>query len=130
MKRGGTLKYLIKYIAKTGEKIVYGRGIPAEICIELADSDIAGTFMDFVTKYVLFDDVIDWERDVKDYGKKRRVERERKFIVKRKANAATPVRECTRRILAYENFRKKITAAFRKRISAKATVFSVFKSVS
>ena len=29
---------------------------------------------------VLFDDVIDWERDVKDYGKKRRVERERKFL--------------------------------------------------
>ena len=48
LKRGGTLKYLIKYIAKTGEKIIYSRGIPAEICIELADSDIAGTFIDFV----------------------------------------------------------------------------------
>ena len=71
LKRGGTLKYLIKYIAKTGEKIVYSRGIPTEVCIELADSDIAGTFIDFVTKYVLFDDVIDWERDLKDYGKKK-----------------------------------------------------------
>ena len=70
LKRGGTIKYLIKYIVKTGEKIVYSRGIPAEICKEIADSDIAGTFLDFVTKYVLFDDVIDWERDIKDYGKK------------------------------------------------------------
>ena len=70
LKRGGTIKYLIKYIVKTGEKIVYSRGIPAEICKERADSDIAGTFLDFVTKYVLFDDVIDWERDIKDYGKK------------------------------------------------------------
>ena len=70
LKRGGTIKYLIKYIVKTGEKIVYSRGIPAEICKEIADSDIAGMFLDFVTKYVLFDDVIDWEKDIKDYGKK------------------------------------------------------------
>ena len=75
LKRGGTIKYLIKYIVKTGEKIVYSRGIPAEICKEIADSDIAGTFLDFVTKYVLFDDVIDWERDIKDYGKKKGFDR-------------------------------------------------------
>ena len=66
-------KAMKKQTAKTGEKIVYSRGIPAEICIELADSDIAGRFIDFVTKYVLFDDVIDWERDIKDYGKKKRL---------------------------------------------------------
>ena len=80
LKRGGTLKYLIKYIAKTGEKIVYSRGTPTDVCIELTDSDIAGTFIDFVTKYVLFDDVIDWVRDVKDYGKKKRIERERIYL--------------------------------------------------
>ncbi|MBQ7913857.1 MAG: hypothetical protein IJ308_09030 [Clostridia bacterium] len=73
LKRGGTIKYLIKYIVKTGEKIVYSRGIPAEICKEIADSDIAGTFLNFVTKYVLFDDVIDWERDIKNYGKMQRL---------------------------------------------------------
>ena len=49
------------------------RGLPAEIYKEIADSDIAGTYFDFVTKYVLFDDVIDWESDVKDYGKKKRL---------------------------------------------------------
>ena len=94
LKRGGTLKYLIKYIVKTGEKIVYSRGIPAEICIELADSDIAGTFFNFVTKYVLFDDVIDWERDIKDYGKKRQKRRLKRTKMRRitptKARQAFP----------------------------------------
>ena len=71
LKRGGTLRYLTKYIAKTGDKMVYSRGIPAESCRELPDSDIAGTYLDFVMKYVVFDDVIDWERDIKNYGKKR-----------------------------------------------------------
>ena len=72
LKRGGTLKYLTKYIMKTGVKAVYSRGIPSEICKELGDSDIAGMFLDYVIKYALFDDVIDWERDVKDYKKKKR----------------------------------------------------------
>ena len=81
LKRGGTIKYLIKYIVKTGEKIVYSRGIPAEICKEIADSDIAGTFLDFVTKYVLFDDVIDWEKDIKDYGKKKDLDRGQRRLI-------------------------------------------------
>ena len=72
LKRGGTLKYLTKYIMKTGVKAVYSRGIPSEICKELGDSDIVGKFLDYVIKYALFDDVIDWERDVKDYKKKKR----------------------------------------------------------
>lgn len=71
LKRGGTSRYLVKYITKTGEKIVYSRGIPSEICKELSDNDVVGTYLDFVMKYVLWDDVIDWERDVKNYGKKR-----------------------------------------------------------
>ena len=71
LKRGGTLKYLIKYIVKTGERFVYSRGVPAEICKEINDDDIAGVYLDFVMKYVLFDDVIDWERDVKDDARKK-----------------------------------------------------------
>ena len=80
LKRGGTIKYLIKYIIKTGEKIVYSRGIPAEICKELPDSDIVATYLDFVLKYALFDDVIEWERDVKDYGKKEKSRGQRRHI--------------------------------------------------
>ena len=32
-----------------------------------------GSYFDYVTKYVLWDDVLDWERDIKDYGKKKRL---------------------------------------------------------
>ena len=70
LKRGGTSRYLVKYITKTGEKVVYSRGTPAEICKELSDNDVVGTYLNFVTKYVLWDDVLDWERDIKDYGQK------------------------------------------------------------
>ena len=73
LKRGGTSRYLVKYITKTGEKVVYSRGIPAEIYKELSDNDVMGTYFDFVTKYVLWDDVIDWERNIRDYGKKERL---------------------------------------------------------
>ena len=70
----------LQLITKTGEKIVYSRGIPSEICKELPPSDIVDEFLDFITKYALFDDVIDWERDVKDYGKKKKEERQRRQI--------------------------------------------------
>ena len=71
LKRGGTSRYLVKYITKTGEKALYSKGTPAEICKELSENDEVGTYFDCVTKYVLWDDVLDWERDIKDYGKKR-----------------------------------------------------------
>ena len=54
------------------------------------------------------------------------------------ANAATPVRRVYKAYFGVrklpktlkENNEKRITVAFRKRISAKATVFSVFKLAS
>lgn len=64
LKYGQTLNYIIKYIDKTDERICYSRGIPTEICKELTDTDIITEFTDFVQKYVLFDNVIDWERDI------------------------------------------------------------------
>ena len=73
LKRGGTLRYLVKYLTKTGEKAVYSRGLPSEIYKELSDNDVVGTYLDFVTKYVLWDDVIDWERDIMNYGKRQRL---------------------------------------------------------
>ena len=72
LKRGGTMNYLIKYMAKSGERFVYSRGIPSEICKELTDWDIAGAFLDYVEKYALYDDVIDWERDVVYYARKKK----------------------------------------------------------
>lgn len=70
MKHGQTLNYLLKYIGKTGERIVYSRGIPTEIYCKLDDNDIVTEMQDFVTKYILFDDVISWERDIMHFKRK------------------------------------------------------------
>lgn len=64
LKHGQTLNYLLKYIGKTGERIVYSRGIPTEIYRKLNDDEIVTEMQDFGTKYILFDDVISWERDI------------------------------------------------------------------
>lgn len=62
--------YLLKYISKTGERIVYSRGIPTAIYMKVKDKDIATTMQDYVTKYLLFDDVINYERDIARYKTK------------------------------------------------------------
>ncbi len=64
LKHGQTLNYLLKYIGKTGERIVYSRGIPTEIYRKLNDDEIVTEMQDFGTKYILFDNVISWERDI------------------------------------------------------------------
>lgn len=64
IRNGNALEYLTKYLSKSNEKIIYSRGIPTEIYKFIEDKDIATTMFDFVTKYVLFDDVIDCKRDV------------------------------------------------------------------
>lgn len=65
LKHGHTIDYIVKYIGKTNERIVYSRGIPTEVFKKLTDDSVITEFTDFVTKYVLFDNVVDWERDVK-----------------------------------------------------------------
>ena len=52
--------YILKYIEKTGEKIVYSRGVASEIIKQVSTEDIATEFEDFILKMVLFDDVIDY----------------------------------------------------------------------
>ena len=68
LKHGNAVSYLLKYIEKTGEKITYSRGIPAELHTTIDNDDIASKIRNFVLKYVLFDDVIDWERDIQHYA--------------------------------------------------------------
>lgn len=65
LRQGATLNYLLKYLEKTEERIVYSRGIPTEFFKEINDSDVICEMVDFVTKYVLFNEVIDYEIDVK-----------------------------------------------------------------
>lgn len=65
LKRGNTIQYLLKYLEKTEDRIIYSRGIPTEFYKELdIDKDICCELIDFITKYVLFDDVIDYDSDV------------------------------------------------------------------
>jgi hypothetical protein len=64
LQHGNTIAYLLKYIGKTGKRITYSRGIPSEICRDVAEKDFASEMRDFVFKYVLFDDVIDWGKDI------------------------------------------------------------------
>ena len=64
MKNGNRTEYILKYIGKTNERIFYSRGIPTEICKVIDGDDIITEMQDFGTKYILFDDVISWERDI------------------------------------------------------------------
>ena len=65
LEAGDSVDYILKYIGKTNERIVYSRGIPTEICMKLSANDIITEMTnDFVLKYVVFDDVVNWERDI------------------------------------------------------------------
>lgn len=64
LKYGHTIDYIMKYIGKTNERIVYSRGIPTEVCKDLTDTEIITSFTDYVTKYVLFDNAVSWEKDI------------------------------------------------------------------
>ena len=68
LETGDSVEYILKYIGKTNERIVYSRGIPTEICMKLSANDIITEMTnDFVLKYVVFNDVLNWERDILRY---------------------------------------------------------------
>lgn len=48
MRSGNAVSYLLKYISKTGERIVYSRGIRSEICMKLPAREIATHMFDYV----------------------------------------------------------------------------------
>lgn len=54
--------YILKYINKSGEKIVYSRSIPTEIMLSISDQDIITEMQDFCIKFVLFDDIAHFVR--------------------------------------------------------------------
>ena len=54
----GIVNYIIKYISKTDEKIVYSRHIDDCIKIELSKDDFCvGYKLSYCTKFVLFDEL-------------------------------------------------------------------------
>lgn len=67
LKHGNTIEYILKYIGKTGERIVYSRGIPTEIEKKIPKTEMLSEFFDFVTKFVLSDTAISWETDIMHY---------------------------------------------------------------
>lgn len=68
---GHTVEYILKYIEKQGERIVYSRGIPTVICKKLTATDIITEFVHYGCEtYLLFDDILNWERDIMHYKPK------------------------------------------------------------
>ncbi len=61
---GNALAYLMKYIEKTGEKIVYSKGLPQYFISDIMDDDIACTIGQEDKKLLLFDDFNCWDEGV------------------------------------------------------------------
>ena len=59
--------YLMKYIGKSGERLVYSRNIPAYIRTDLSEEDLALPMDPENRKYLLFDDFHCY-KDGKDLG--------------------------------------------------------------
>lgn len=56
-----SIMYMVKYIEKTGEKIIYSRGLPQYIISDILDEDIACYLDEEERKIILFDDFGCWE---------------------------------------------------------------------
>lgn len=58
---GNALAYLMKYLEKTGEKIVYSKGLPQFFITDIMDDDIVCTIGQEDKKLLLFDDFSCWD---------------------------------------------------------------------
>lgn len=58
---GEAVAYIIKYIEKSGEKLVYSRGLPQFFISDIMDDDIAAPIGLEDKKLLLFDDFICWD---------------------------------------------------------------------
>ena len=61
---GNALAYLMKYMEKTGEKIVYSKGLPQYFISDIMDDDIVCTIGQKDKKLLLFDDFNCWDEGV------------------------------------------------------------------
>lgn len=64
LRHGNVMNYLLKYIQKTGEKIVYSRGIMSEIVLSLQEEDLVCSFLNYAEFYVVDPDCIWFDSDV------------------------------------------------------------------
>ncbi len=58
---GNALAYLMKYLEKTGERIVYSKGLPQFFISDIMDDDIVCTIGQEDKKLLLFDDFTCWD---------------------------------------------------------------------
>lgn len=58
---GESIAYLTKYMEKTGEKIVYSKGLPQYFISDIMDEDIVCTIGQEDKKLLLFDDFTCWD---------------------------------------------------------------------
>ena len=57
---GEMMQYIIKYLEKTGEKLVYSKGLPQFFISDIMDKDVAATIGIEDKKLLLFDDFSCW----------------------------------------------------------------------
>lgn len=60
-KLGDAISYLVKYIEKTGEKIVYSKGLPQYFISDIMDEDVICRIGQEDKKLLLFDDFSCWD---------------------------------------------------------------------
>ncbi len=61
---GNALAYLMKYIEKTGEKIVYSKGLPQYFISDIMDDDVVCSIGQEDKKLLLFDNFECWDEGV------------------------------------------------------------------
>ncbi len=61
---GGAIAYIVKYLEKTGEKIVYSKGLPQYFVSDVMDEDVVCPFGLEDTKLLLYDDFLCWDEGV------------------------------------------------------------------
>lgn len=64
VKHGSVMNYLLKYLQKTGEKIIYSRGIPSEHILPLQEEDLVCSFVLYVEFFVVDPDCFLFSPDV------------------------------------------------------------------
>lgn len=58
---GEMMQYIIKYLEKTGEKLVYSKGLPQFFMSDIMDKDVAAPIGIENKKLLLFDDFSCWD---------------------------------------------------------------------
>ena len=56
------MRYIIKYLEKTGEKLIYSKGLPQFFISDILDEDVAGRIGIEDKKLLLFDDFSCWDQ--------------------------------------------------------------------